>query len=496
MEPQDETMEDRPHDDWTERYRPSSLEDVVGNANAKKALREWAFKWVKGKPKKKAVILAGKPGVGKTSAALALANDMGWEVLEMNASDDRNRDAIRDIVGRSAVDDTFSESGEFISYKEGKRTLLILDEADNVFGKEDRGGINEIKKTIEKTEQPIILIANDYYNLRRRSHDLSKLIKKIEFKPLTRKDILISLRRICHTEDIKYESQVLGDLAKRSDGDLRSAIKDLQSIAAGRKNLKVSHLDVLGYRNREADIFPTLRTILQGRDVLDARSSIRNLNEDPRNLISWIDENVPREYKDPESLANAYDYLSKADIYLRRVVRSQYYGFWSYANDLMTAGVCVSKPKSKRGFTKYDFPSWIRKMMASKGSRSIRKRVCMKLAEELHTTTDRVKSDILPCFVKLFKDDEEFRIKMVKDLELREEETAFLLDEEVYSPRVKELYKHEGKDETIRRKKARVKKKKKEKKRETRAKKKEESKGEEEKEEKDEDSGQKALFDF
>ncbi|MFO7991942.1 MAG: replication factor C large subunit [Thermoplasmata archaeon] len=493
MVSEDETLEEHPHDDWTERYRPKTLEDVVGNADAKKALREWAFKWERGKPKKKAVILAGKPGVGKTSAALALANDMGWEVLEMNASDDRNKDAIRDIVGRSAVDDTFSESGEFISYKEGKRTLLILDEADNVFGKEDRGGINEIKNTIEKTEQPIILIANDYYNLRRRSRALSKMIKKIDFKPLTQKDILISLRRICHSEDIKYEPQVLGDLSKRSDGDLRSAVKDLQSIAAGRKMLKVSHLDVLGYRNREADIFPTLGTILQGRDILDAKAATVNLNDEPRNVISWIDENLPREYKDPESLATAYDYLSKADVYLGRVVSSQYYGFWSYANDLMTAGVCVSKPKAKRGFTRYDFPSWIRKMTASKGSRSIRKRICMKLAEKLHTTTNRVNSDVLPYFIKLFKGDEEFRIKMVKDLELREEETALLLDEEVYSPKVKELYKNKEKDETTRREKAPVKKGKEEKKRKESVEKKEES---ERGEEKDENSGQKALFDF
>jgi replication factor C large subunit len=72
------------HLDWTEKYRPVSLSDVLGNDAAVKALRQWATTFGTGK---RAVILYGSPGTGKTSAALALAHDLGWDYIEMNASD-------------------------------------------------------------------------------------------------------------------------------------------------------------------------------------------------------------------------------------------------------------------------------------------------------------------------------------------------------------------------------------------------------------------------
>ena len=79
---------------WTEKYRPATLDEVVGNPAAVAELRKWANGWMRGRPDRKAVILQGDPGSGKTSAALALANEMGWTLIEMNASDCRNADAI------------------------------------------------------------------------------------------------------------------------------------------------------------------------------------------------------------------------------------------------------------------------------------------------------------------------------------------------------------------------------------------------------------------
>src|SRR5207249_2990612 len=81
--------------------------------------------WDKGRPDKRAVILQGDPGIGKTSAALALGNEMGWSVVEMNASDSRNAESIRRVATRGAVLQTFTETGEFVRSREGGRKLII-----------------------------------------------------------------------------------------------------------------------------------------------------------------------------------------------------------------------------------------------------------------------------------------------------------------------------------------------------------------------------------
>lgn len=461
------------YQDWTEKYRPKDLSEVVGNNDAIRELKSWASKWVSGKPSKKAVILAGKPGIGKTSSALALANHMNWEVLEMNASDQRNRDSIKEFVGRSAVDDTFSESGDFTPYKDGKRTLLIIDEADNIFGKEDRGGVSEIISTIKKTEQPVLLIANDYYDLTRRSNQLKRLCKKIDFDTVNKGEIKDHLRKICKNEDIRSQRNVLDRIAEYSEGDVRSAVRDLESVAAGKKRIELKDLDVLGGRNKEADIFPTLKDILKSQNPIEAKRSVRSLDEEPSDLLTWIDENLPREYKDIDELYGGYRWLSRSDVYLGRVRRRQAYRLWSYSTSLMTAGVCSAKNKRHSGWTKYAFPTWIRKMSESKGNRSMKKKISEKMAPAFHVTTDKFRSEFFPYLTYLMKEESNFREEAVDSWGLEENEVAYLLEKEKSSEEVKSLFQEESEETDV----------------------KEES-GEKEESKDEEDKGQKSLTEF
>ena len=126
--------------DWTEKHRPRSLAAVVGNGPSLKKLREWADTWVHGVPKNRSIIPAGPPGTGKTSTALALANDMGWAVIELNASDARNADRIKRVATAGALHQTFTDDGAFQTHGDAGsgggsmgRKLIILDEADNLY---------------------------------------------------------------------------------------------------------------------------------------------------------------------------------------------------------------------------------------------------------------------------------------------------------------------------------------------------------------------------
>jgi replication factor C large subunit len=117
----------------SERHRPHRLDDVVGGGKGRTELRAWADEWASGStPSRRAVVLAGPPGVGKTSTALALAEEYGWTLVEMNASDARNESAIQQVAGRASITHTLTSR---VSKGRASHALILLDEADCLTGR-------------------------------------------------------------------------------------------------------------------------------------------------------------------------------------------------------------------------------------------------------------------------------------------------------------------------------------------------------------------------
>lgn len=200
--------------EWVEKYRPRSLTDIVGNKKSVVDMREWAQSWLSGTPEKRAVILHGPAGVGKTSAAHALARDLDWETIELNASDQRTASVIERIAGSASKMSSLTGTTA--------KRLIILDEADNIHGNADRGGTRAISGIIKNTDQPIVLIANDLYGL---TPSIRSLCIELKFNSVQGRSMIPALKRICVEEKIMCGVGVLEKLAENAGGDLRSAVR-------------------------------------------------------------------------------------------------------------------------------------------------------------------------------------------------------------------------------------------------------------------------------
>lgn len=414
--------------DWTEKYRPESLDDIIGNPSAVKEMRAWAASWEIGIPKKRAMVLIGSPGIGKTSSAIALARDMGWSPVELNASDQRTGDIIRNIALRGAYSNTFGDDGTYLSTKDGGRKLIILDEADNLFGNADRGAMPAINELIKTTKQPVILIVNDFFALSKKSSAVKTDTIQVTFRKPVARSIVSALNVIIKNEGITVEPSVVERVAENANGDMRAAVRDLESVSLGTSEVTSESAGTLSERAVRKDMYDLMDSIYRKSDPAGSRRMLAQSDADPETALIWIDENLPYEYRDPGDLVRGCEKLSRSDIFLGRVYKRQYYGFWSYAGDMMTAGVAVSRHSRMISRDRFRFPQFLLKMSRTKSVRALRNSVCFKLAEYIHTSTKRVGSDVLPFVKETAKNDAGFRIVLVKNVMLEPEELAFVLD--------------------------------------------------------------------
>ncbi|MCQ2084889.1 MAG: replication factor C large subunit [archaeon] len=428
-------------EDWTEKYRPQSLKDIVGNPSSAAAMKQWAESWQKGVPQFRALVLMGSPGIGKTSSAEALAREMGWEIVEMNASDQRTGTAIENIAVRAGNFNTFGADGSFHSTRDGEMKLIVLDEADSLYGNADRGAMPAITKLIRNTRQPVILICNDFYEMTRKSSIIKTDTLQIQFRKPQARSIETVIKRICARERVIIADEAVAKIAENADGDLRAAIRDLQSLAMGHREITSEMADVLSERESRSDMFQFMSALFRKRDAAYAKQLLRECDVEPATVALWIEENIPTECANKREMAECFDALSRADVYLGRVSKRMYYGLWSYANDLMVDGIINALKSPKISFDRIRFPMYLSKMSRSKSTRAMRKSVAMKLGAMIHTSSRTILNESLTFFVALAKQDQEFRVMLVKEGGLEEDELGFLIEAKPESKIVKDTFK-------------------------------------------------------
>lgn len=397
---------------WTVQYSAQSTEEVYGQEEPINELKEYIKNYKK--QGKKGAIIYGPTGSGKTISAYAIGKETGAEVLELNASDFRNKDNINSILGNA-----LNQVSLF-----AKSKIILIDEVDGLSGNKDRGGLQAVVKLLEKSSFPVVLTSQDPFEQKLKT--LRKKCKLIGFNVLSYKDIYTNLKRISEAEGIEYGDSALKSLARRAGGDMRGAINDLQMLAGKSGKLEKKDLDFLSEREQKDQITSALMRIFKTTDSSIALSALDNVDQDIDNVFLWMDENLPAEYSRAEDIARAYDKISKADVYKGRIRRMQHWRFLVYIYALMSAGVAVSKDEKYSGSPSFKQSQRPLKIYMANMKYQKRKSIAEKIASLSHISTRQALQRDIPYIQSIIRNNKEMGEKIIEEFELDKEEVQWL----------------------------------------------------------------------
>jgi replication factor C large subunit len=330
---------------WSDVYRPTNIHDLVGNEAARISITKWLIKWVDGT---KPIFLIGPPGVGKTTIVKALAYQYGYDLIEMNASDTRNKTILTETIipilkNRSLV---------------AEKTLLFLDEIDGISGRQDTGGIESLLALIKEPTVPIILASN---NKDTKLKGLANFCKVVEFDRVHSSLLLLYLNHILELEEKNMEFKDKAVVIKNANGDIRSLLNIAQA--------KMSGYDSTRDLSSGIDISQAIANFSTSPTIDDAKQIMMNVDggyTDPRFGQSAEDRRKDILYAFFSSLLNseielgkmaeALNVISKCDLIVGRAFKNRHWALMKYLHNILSYALFYTLSGQKIKYSQYSLP--------------------------------------------------------------------------------------------------------------------------------------------
>ena len=423
-------MDEHLVEDWTERYRPASIERMEGNESQLRRIKIWLEQWdSKNPPAKRGILLSGPPGVGKTTLAKAIGNEKGWTVIELNASEERNAAAIRKAATRGSQHislDQFSENAT-----ENGKTLILLDEVDHLSGsfaklkdntiekkiagdevnlKGDSGGKAELMNLLNKTQQPIIMTCNEPMRLwgsgrnwKTNQNRLLRLAEQIIFKRVEKIHMRKISRRVLDAEGYSIDPEALEELIGGNPGDLRALIRDLQAVSV----ISGEHIDLaavqdlasVAIRDSQIDVFKALKQVYKSKSGKDAGRILLNSDKDPDQMISWFTWNNQSMF-DNRTLEELSSAMVSADRALATKYKNRAYRSWYWGSVLSAQAAVAMRPMDSAREPFITYPNFLRR-----GRNGISSSVIENLSKQLDTSKASVREELWPNLLAIHDQD-------------------------------------------------------------------------------------------
>jgi replication factor C large subunit len=365
---------------WSEKYRFKNVDRFVGNEKPRLDALKWIKNWMKGT---KPLLLMGPAGTGKTSFVMSMANFLNYDLVELNASDLRNKANLESIV-QPLLDNTSIF---------GKKILLFLDEVDGISGRDDYGGLSFLISTLKTSNIPIVMVANSKNS---KIRELIKNSKTIEFLPLSPFSCYLLLQNLLETEGRSLELDQKLELIEKSNGDVRSLLNLAQSKLQGEYESNKNPPDNLPV-DECVNLFFSAETISQAKMIL-IRSDVIYISpkygsspeERVRDIVyALFSSIVANERKiSTMDMAGILDGLSEVDLYLNKIFKNRNWHLLRYANDMLVSKLFDVTRGLNIKYSQYNIPFPLIGSIFIRGQST--KMLCKALSKVFHTNSSAV----------------------------------------------------------------------------------------------------------